>query len=275
MRKSQKYLSSTCDYIEKIESDDKEERFTLFPSDFVCPYCRNDRDMSTSCTSVKFSQESQNNLNLEEMSGGGKKTLSEPCFKNDLSIELLIEEIDKSFSDNKVINVDWGKMTLSSLIDHIVNYYHKRLFNDLKEFEPLLAKVLKAHGMKYAELHKINQVLVKFKEDDEIHMLKEESILFPAIKAFEVSGKFNACNGSINYPIAVMEDEHERMAQLIEAIKEFSYNYTTPSDAWGSYTKLYNKLKDIETELNEHVHKENNIFFKIALNKLSLNLNLF
>ncbi len=297
MKNSQKYVCSACDYIEEIEYDTKEEKINLLPPDFVCPNCKSNRDMFISCTCVKYSQESPRNLNLEEMSigdivstypqstqvfnkhdidycCGGKKTLGEVCLKNGLPIQSIIDEINKSVSDNKVINVDWDKMTLGSLIDHIVNYYHKRLFNDLKELDPLMAKVLKVHGKRHPELHKISQVLAKFRQDAEIHMLKEESILFPAIQALEVSGKFNACSGNINYPIAVMEDEHERMAKQIEAIKEFSHNYATPSDACGSYVRLYNKFKDIEIELHEHVHKENNILFKKSLNKVSLNLNL-
>ena len=48
-------------------------------------------------------------------------------------------------------------------------------------------------------------------------------------------------------------------------ISELSKNYQTPEDACLSYEVTLKQLKDFEDDLHQHIHLENNILFKKAL----------
>lgn len=94
-------------------------------------------------------------------------------------------------------------------------------------------------------------------EELDLHMQKEEQILFPLI----VSGRGAAAGG----PIHVMEREHEDVAADLERIRGLTRDYVPPEGACGTWRALYLGLAEFERELMEHVHLENHILFPRAL----------
>src|SRR5205085_48098 len=69
---------------------------------------------------------------------------------------------------------------------------------------------------------------------------------------------------NIEQPVHMMEEEHEEAGTILRAINEATNNYTPPADACKSYSLLYHKLKNLEEDLHQHIHLENNILFPKA-----------
>lgn len=70
--------------------------------------------------------------------------------------------------------------------------------------------------------------------------------------------------GTVNNPIAMMEEEHETAGELLRQIANLSNNYTPPQGACNTFKALYAKLDEFEQDLHQHVHLENNILFPKA-----------
>lgn len=87
----------------------------------------------------------------------------------------------------------------------------------------------------------------------EVHMKKEELILFPAIRKGGVPG--------IENPIAVMRADHDDHATEVAEIRRLTSDLTLPDGACGTWTALYNGLTEFLTDLEEHMRLENDVLF--------------
>jgi regulator of cell morphogenesis and NO signaling len=93
-----------------------------------------------------------------------------------------------------------------------------------------------------------------------IHMVKEEKVLFPAIKNLHNSKAIS--NIPLEEPIAMMEHEHEQAGILTKSIRQLTHHYTVPRDACPTFALLYKKLEEFDQDLMQHIHLENNVLFK-------------
>ena len=63
----------------------------------------------------------------------------------------------------------------------------------------------------------------------------------------------------------MMHEEHDDEGERFRKIATLSNNYTPPNDACNSYKVAFSLLKDFEEDLHKHIHLENNILFKRAI----------
>ena len=135
----------------------------------------------------------------------------------------------------------------------------------------LVRKVLHAHeahhGAMLREVHDLYNAL-----DAELtgHLRKEEAILFPYIVAAEAHRqggpeKPPACFGSVGNPIRQMECEHESAGEVLAQIRKVTGGYALPDDACPTFRALYEELEQMEEDLHQHIHLENNILFPRAI----------
>jgi regulator of cell morphogenesis and NO signaling len=62
-----------------------------------------------------------------------------------------------------------------------------------------------------------------------------------------------------------MTREHDDAGQLLAQIQQLTSNFTTPVGACPTYLAYYAGLKEIEQDLHQHIHLENNILFPRAI----------
>ena len=101
-----------------------------------------------------------------------------------------------------------------------------------------------------------------------IHMMKEENVLFPFCRELDnaqVQPKFHC--GGIGNPIRVMEMEHDLAGSLLETMRTLTDGYTPPEWACNTYRAMLDGLKEMEADIHQHIHEENNILFPKALQK--------
>ncbi len=200
---------------------------------------------------------------------GGKKTLKEVCDKKGIDTDLVEKEL-KSFNEKENTFFDFNKWELDFLIDYIVNTHHKYLKESLPFMNELASKVARVHGGSHPELLEVAKIFNSLAQDFNLHLMKEEKILFPYIKELVVAKKEarsleTAPFGKVNNPTQMMETEHEQARENMQAIRMLTKNFELPSGACNSYQILFKKFAEFENDLFSHVHLENNILFPKAI----------
>ncbi|TPH11631.1 iron-sulfur cluster repair protein YtfE [Haemophilus haemolyticus] len=170
-------------------------------------------------------------------------------------IETRLAHLQQSKSENN--DKDWNVAHYDEIIDHIITRYHNRHREQLPELITLAQKVENVHGDREdcpigvaAQLEKIYIELSQ-------HLMKEEQILFPMIKAKNYM--------MAAMPIRVMEMEHDEAGQDVEVVKSLTNHCTVPSDACFSWKALYSGINEFIDDLMHHIHLENNILFPRVL----------
>src|ERR1035441_2989375 len=174
--------------------------------------------MTTTMTLADLAATSLSAIRILEHHGldyccGGKQPFDEACLAKGVKPETIIREIE----DTKVANVagrDWQTAPLDELVKHIVGTHHEYLKIDLPVLGHRMDKVAAVHGARDPEtLPRMADVFAALRAEMEMHMHKEETILFPFIEQY---GRAEVQNrpmpavpfGSIANPIAMMERDH-------------------------------------------------------------------
>lgn len=197
---------------------------------------------------------------------GGKLPLATACLLRGLDIDEVCQELaglDEEEGGDLLGDVDWLIAPLGKLIDHILEVHHAYLRRELPRLRRLLAKVVRAHQQRHAELCEAAQVFEALQRELVPHMAKEEQILFPCIRQLEASPS-RAEPGRVTDPIWVMQNEHRRACDALSRLRWLTGGYATPRDGCASYAALMNGLAELEADLHLHMHKENNILFPRA-----------
>lgn len=195
---------------------------------------------------------------------GGKKTVKQACAEKGLDVTLVEQELQQTEKKSTARPLPYNEWSLDFLTDYIVNTHHAYVKKNMPDIRAYASKVAKVHGSHHPELAPIHQLVEDINAEFTAHMMKEEQILFPAIKAMVLKNN-GVSFGSVKAPINMMEIEHESAGKNMEKIRELSDNYTLPQDACASYSLLYRMLAEFEEDLHTHVHLENNILFPKAL----------
>ena len=186
----------------------------------------------------------------------GRRPLTEACVERGIAPEAIVAEITSEESETPDLT-RWDGRPIDELVKHIVDHYHMRLRVELPELISLAAKVERRHGDKdscprglRAHLEAVHQAVLD-------HLAKEEQILFPMILA----GR----GANAVAPIAVMESEHRDHAENLEKTRRLTADLVAPEEACPTWRALYLRLGNLESELMEHIHLENNVLFRRVL----------
>jgi len=201
---------------------------------------------------------------------GGDTPLGEACATAGIEVanlERMLEEAGRA-SGNGLL--DFAKTTLGELIGHILDKHHVYTKDEMARLEPLIEKVISAHGENHPELRGVGGLFQQLCADLRPHMLKEEQILFPYILEMEKASLQNRPApfppfGTVKNPVRMMMMEHETVGDLLRELRALSSNYTVPPDGCISYQTLYQALEAFEKDLHQHIHLENNILFPRAI----------
>jgi len=186
---------------------------------------------------------------------GGRRPFVEACIERGLEADAVLAEIETE--DAGEPPAGWDARPLADLIEHLVGFYHRRLREELPELVRLAARVETRHGAKASCPHGLAAHLTTMHEAVLEHLAKEERILFPLILA----GR----GAQAAAPINVMEVEHEDHRATLLQTRQLTAGLVAPPEACATWRALYLRLEDLERELMEHIHLENNVLFCRAL----------
>ena len=200
---------------------------------------------------------------------GGNVSVKEICDEKSVDYDNLKSQIEAI--ESKVDrNLNYDSWDLDFLADYIVNTHHKYVTEANDLIAQYSNKVAKVHGDHNPEVIEINDLFMAIANELNMHMHKEEMILFPFIRQLANAKKsgqdIDAPHfGTIQNPINMMEIEHVDAGDIIKKITELSNNFTPPEHACNTYRALYAKLEEYQDDLFEHIHLENNILFPKAI----------
>jgi regulator of cell morphogenesis and NO signaling len=203
---------------------------------------------------------------------GGAKPLAEACLSAGVTVKEVAQSLEQFQSMNQAMagSKDWQSESLASLITHIHDKHHVFTREEMARIEPLLAKVCSVYGETRPELLQIQALFAELRRELLLHMMKEENILFPYVVELEaaVSARLSApvpMFGTVRNPVRMMMTEHDGAGDLLRRIRQLSNDFNPPADACVSYRTLYGALEELERDLHQHIHLENNILFPGAV----------
>lgn len=204
-------------------------------------------------------------LQIDYCCGGGK-SLEQACRDRQLDPLKVLEQIEQAINHVDAPMQDWLTAPLSELCDHIEQTHHAYLKSELPRLAGLISKVVNAHGASSEKLPQLQRVFAELRAELEPHMFKEEQVLFPAIRLIERSQENPAFPfGTVANPIRMMEHEHDAAGNGLAQIRDLTFEFAVPENACNTYRAMLDGLRELEKNMHQHVHKENNILFPRAI----------
>ena len=114
---------------------------------------------------------------------------------------------------------------------------------------------------RYHEVHRANphvpaglgDLLEEIQAELLSHMQKEENILFPMLKS--------GGNPFVQHPISVMRSEHVDHGAALDKLNALTNDATPPAGACNTWRALYSGIAQLNDDLINHIHLENNVLF--------------
>lgn len=150
------------------------------------------------------------------------------------------------------------------LAHDIVDTHHAYMWEEMPRLQALVDKVDTVHGERHPELAGVRAAFTDAVTALDPHMTTEERVVFPAISRLEKTQALSAF-GSFAAPIQELRDEHDAVGRLFKQLRSLTADYAVPADACNSYRAMLQGLEEMELDLHEHIHKENNILFPRVL----------
>ncbi|AEX99845.1 iron-sulfur cluster repair di-iron protein [Oceanimonas sp. GK1] len=183
---------------------------------------------------------------------GGNVLLSEALAERGLDSAEVIARLEALPARNED-DTNWAEAGTGELIDHILARYHEVHRQQLPELIGLARRVEAVHEEHPLCPKGLADHLEEMRQELESHMQKEEQILFPMLR--------RGLGAQAVGPISVMRMEHDDHGQALAKLLELTCHLSLPADACASWQALYAGIEELQNDLMQHIHLENNILF--------------
>lgn len=203
---------------------------------------------------------------------GGKWPLRIACESRHLEVAAIIKELENARrtialpGDTKF--EDWDT---EFLVNYIINIHHTYLKNSLQSTAELLDAFAQDHQKEFSYLAEVATVFNDLVKEMLPHLQYEEQFIFPYIR--QIAHAFHNKESyagllvrTLRKPIEnFMFHEHESVNKMLNRLRELTSDYTLPSKYCLNHKVVFLKLREIDNDLVQHVHLENNILFPRAI----------
>ncbi|MCL1141096.1 hemerythrin domain-containing protein [Shewanella gaetbuli] len=156
-------------------------------------------------------------------------------------------------------------LSLIELIEHIEATHHIYVRDNAPILQEYIAQLVTSYGEQQPQLTALANWINALIGELMPHLMKEERVLFPAIRALSTGEEFNACFGHIQNPINAMDHEHRNTEQALENIYQLTNDFQPPEGASQIWHDCYNKLAEFTADLRMHIYVEDQLLFTKAL----------
>jgi regulator of cell morphogenesis and NO signaling len=205
---------------------------------------------------------------------GGERSLAEAAGERGLGPEEVlraVREAERSAPAEGGEGRDWSQATPAELAGHIERRHHAFMRRQLPLLGELIPKVRAAHAEAHGEmLGEVERVFRELRAEIEMHLMKEEQVLFPYVRQLQAYREGRGARPiihciTVQNPVRQMRIEHDDAGHALQRFRELTDDYSLPQDACPSFAALYEALQALERDLHEHIHLENNILFPRAV----------
>ena len=141
----------------------------------------------------------------------------------------------------------------AALIDHIIARYHDVHRAQLPELIRMAHRVEAVHRANPDVPAGLGDLLEEVQQELVTHMHKEEAILFPMLKS--------GGHPFVGQPISMMRSEHVQHGNALDKINALTHDATPPEGACNTWRALYAGIAQLNDDLINHIHLENNVLF--------------
>ena len=157
-------------------------------------------------------------------------------------------------------------VSVATILRDVVGTHHTFLGAELDRLGDLCQQVTLLHGDAHPWLRTLKATFEELADGLRTHLLKEEVMLFPAIRHLEAGRVADAPFGShLQAPVELLGREHEAIGKALVRLHDLSTGLAAPGDTCPSCQALLSGLVELERDLQQHIRKENDILFPRAL----------
>jgi len=191
---------------------------------------------------------------------GGSTTLSDACAAAGFDVGTVLAALDAidaaGGGGERLEGVDWHRASVEDLCAHIVAEHHAYLNRTLPRIQEQLVTVIAAHGPAHPELAELVAIFTRIRHELEPHLATEEHRLFPVCIAVERGGP------SVDEELLrEHEREHASVGAELARLRAQANDYEPGRALCATHRSLLTALADLERDLHQHIHEENNILF--------------
>jgi len=189
---------------------------------------------------------------------GGARPLGDVCAERGLDADTVLAQIESESRQQVDGFTRWDERSPGELVQHILETYHAPLRPEIARLRDMALKVESVHAEKQSCPRGLAAHIEQMAQAVDDHLTKEEQILFPMI----LTGN----HGHVRMPIQVMLQEHDDHADALRRTRALTQDLVAPEEACTTWRALYLGLEQLERDLMDHIHLENNVLFPMVLN---------
>lgn len=186
----------------------------------------------------------------------GDRSLAEACEGCELDPSEVRRAIIAARAEPDDVH-DWTQRPLPGLVAHLKERYHERHRADLPYLIELAHRVEKRHGHRDDCPVGMEALLARLREDLEAHLDEEEQMVFPLILNA-------AADGLVPATFSSARSEHDEHLGALKRARQLTADFAPPAHPCRTWHALVRGLADLERDLVNHVHLENNVLFPRA-----------
>lgn len=196
----------------------------------------------------------------------GKLSLADACKQAGVDEDELLIGIYQQQSSSPELNKKSPSKfeTVEELVKYLTTHHHAFTRETLSQLEPLVEKIYQVHGENHPELATVKVLFSQLYETLQEHLTEEENVWFPHMvrlsQGHSVISRHSCCGPRHDdSPECLMTQEHLEVATLLKGLHEATDNYVPPAGACSTYQRTYQLLNELEQDLHQHIHLENNV----------------
>lgn len=202
----------------------------------------------------------------------GKIPLQTACELYKVDIDVLKKELNDTMRVIQVSSsIDFKKWSIDFLVDYLINVHHAYLAINLPEITDTLDSFMKGHQSKYPYLSELMKSFTHLCEELVPHLEQEEKVIFPYIKqiahAYESREAYAVLLvRTLRKPIeSMITQEQENIEKYLYRFRDLTNHYIIPPNACITHKVALLKLKELDSDLVQHIYLENEILFPRAI----------
>jgi len=201
---------------------------------------------------------------------GGDQTLATACEEAGIDVDAVRDQVAEARDRNDGDAADYEWDDLEDLANHVVDAHHDYLREELPKLEDIVETVADVHGESHPELREVEAEFRDLAAEMREHIDEEEEELFPVVGKLDRGEELSAEEVErLREAIRTFEEDHAVTADRLERIADLTDDYAVPDDACPSYRSMLERLDQLERDTHMHVHKENNVLFERAGDRLA------
>ena len=181
----------------------------------------------------------------------------------------VLSELNRVVNASGTTKAPWADPILEALMGNLLRTRTVLVQQDLPRIQQLARTVSSCHLREHPNAIHIAHLSATLAHEVTSHFADEAQILFPKIRELELayvgSSSATVHVNSVRNDLAHMTHEHGAVGDLLSRIQDLTEDYDSTTTTCASYREICQRLKELDGEVRQEVHLENNVLFNRAL----------